>query len=320
MVSISLAKESMFDPASFVKRAVEEVEKAVGDGRAIAACSGGVDSTVAAVIAKLAIGDRLKAIYIDDGFRRFREPELSIELLRKVGLNVELVDAKLKFFKAVEGLEDAEDKRKAFRHTFYKVLGGEAEKFEAKFLVQGTIAADVMETVGGIKTQHNVLVQVGLDPGSYGFQLIEPLKELYKPQVREVARYLGLPKEVSERMPFPGPGLLIRVVGEVTPEKVEVVRMATKVVEEEAEAFESFQAFTILLKGMATGVVEGRRAYGRIVAIRIVESKDALRATAKELPYKVLKRMAKRIINEVPGVARVLYDVTDKPPATIEFE
>ncbi|MEM2592165.1 MAG: hypothetical protein QXI60_06230, partial [Thermofilaceae archaeon] len=247
-------------------------------------------------------------------------PEATVQLLRSLGLDVELIDAKNEFYNAVRGLRDAEEKRKAFRHTFYTVLGRAAKSWGARFLVQGTIAPDIIETVGGVKTQHNVLVQLGLDPRAYGFEVVEPLRELYKPQVRQLARYLGLPKEISEKMPFPGPGLLIRVVGEATPEKVDIVRRATRIVEEETRGLGAFQAFAVLLEGRATGVKGGKRVYGYIVAVRVVESEDAVTARASELPYPLLKRIANRIINEVPEVARVLYDVTDKPPATIEFE
>ncbi|MEM1667863.1 MAG: glutamine-hydrolyzing GMP synthase [Thermofilaceae archaeon] len=309
-----------FDPKAFLEKAVEEVRSRVGGERAIAACSGGVDSTVSALIARIALGDRLKAVYIDDGFRRLGEPVAMVQLLRSLGLDVELIDAKNEFYNAVRGLRDAEEKRKAFRHTFYTVLGRAAKSWGARFLVQGTIAPDIIETVGGVKTQHNVLVQLGLDPRAYGFEVVEPLRELYKPQVRQLARYLGLPKEISEKMPFPGPGLLIRVVGEATPEKVDIVRRATKIVEEETRGLGAFQAFAVLLEGRATGVKGGKRVYGYMVAVRVVESEDAVTARASELPYPLLKRIANRIINEVPEVARVLYDVTDKPPATIEFE
>jgi len=309
-----------FDPKAFLEKAVEEVRSRVGGERAIAACSGGVDSTVSALIARIALGDRLKAVYIDDGFRRLGEPEATVQLLKSLGLDVELIDAKQEFYNAVRGLRDAEEKRKAFRHTFYTVLGRAAKSWGARFLVQGTIAPDIIETVGGVKTQHNVLVQLGLDPRAYGFEVVEPLRELYKPQVRQLARYLGLPKEISEKMPFPGPGLLIRVVGEATPEKVDIVRRATRIVEEETRGLGAFQAFAVLLEGRATGVKGGKRVYGYIVAVRVVESEDAVTARASELPYPLLKRIANRIINEVPEVARVLYDVTDKPPATIEFE
>lgn len=309
-----------FDPVSFVENAVKEIQGIVKGQLTIAACSGGVDSTVAAVLARRAIGGKLKAVYIDDGFRRFREPEESVKLLRSCGLDVEFIDAKEEFYSAVKGLRDAEEKRKAFRHTFYTVLGRTAKTFGARFLVQGTIAPDVIETAGGVKTQHNVLAQIGIDPRLYGFEVIEPLKELYKPQVRAVARYLGLPAEISEKMPFPGPGLLIRVLGETTPEKVEIVRQATRIVEEETKALGAFQAFAALLEGKATGVRQGKRVYGHIIAVRVVDSVETVTAIAREVPYPLLKKIAKRITEEVPGVARVVYDITDKPPATIEYE
>jgi GMP synthase (glutamine-hydrolysing) len=309
-----------FDPREFVERAVEEIRRTVGDARAVAACSGGVDSTVAAVLARRALGDRLTAVYINDGFRREGEPEWAVSMLQRLGLNVLLVDARREFLEAVRGLRDAEEKRKAFRHTFYSVLGRVAREVGARYLVQGTIAADVVETVRGVKTQHNVLVQLGLDPRTYGFEVVEPLRELYKPQVRELARFLGLPPEISERMPFPGPGLLVRVVGEVTEEKLEIVRKATRIVEEEFAGLGAFQAFAAVLEGRATGIVGGERRYGYMVAVRAVRSEDALTAEPLEVPFELLRRVADRITREVPGVVRVLYEVTGKPPATIEYE
>jgi GMP synthase (glutamine-hydrolysing) len=309
-----------FDPREFVERAVEEIRRTVGDARAVAACSGGVDSTVAAVLARRALGDRLVAVYINDGFRREGEPEWAVSMLQRLGLNVLLVDARREFLEAVRGLRDAEEKRKAFRHTFYSVLGRVAREVGARYLVQGTIAADVVETVRGVKTQHNVLVQLGLDPRTYGFEVVEPLRELYKPQVRELARFLGLPPEISERMPFPGPGLLVRVVGEVTEEKLEIVRKATRIVEEEFAGLGAFQAFAAVLEGRATGTVGGERRYGYMVAVRAVRSEDALTAEPLEAPFELLRRVAERITREVPGVVRVLYEVTGKPPATIEYE
>uniref|UniRef100_A0A7C3WML6 GMP synthase (glutamine-hydrolyzing) n=1 Tax=Thermofilum pendens TaxID=2269 RepID=A0A7C3WML6_THEPE len=259
-------------------------------------------------------------MYINDGFRRRGEPEWAVGMLRGLGLDVLLVDARREFLEAVRGLRDAEEKRKAFRHTFYSVLGRVAREVGARYLVQGTIAADVVETVRGVKTQHNVLVQLGLDPRAYGFEVVEPLRELYKPQVRELARFLGLPPEVSERMPFPGPGLLVRVVGEVTEEKLEVARKATRIVEEEFAGLGAFQAFAAVLEGRATGIAGGERRYGYIVAVRAVRSEDALTAEPLEVPFELLRRVADRITREVPGVVRVLYEVTGKPPATIEYE
>jgi len=186
--------------------------------------------------------------------------------------------------------------------------------------VQGTIAADVKETKEGIKTQHNVLQQIGLDPGIYGLKIIEPLKELYKPQVREVARLVGLPEQISQRMPFPGPGLATRVIGEVTPERVQIVRTATRIVEEEIHPLSTiFQFLAVLLKDKATGIKEGKRLLGDIIAVRCVDSKDALTATPTKISWKILTRIQQRIIEEIPSVVKVLYDITPKPPSTIEY-
>ncbi|MEM2921267.1 MAG: glutamine-hydrolyzing GMP synthase [Candidatus Bathyarchaeia archaeon] len=309
-----------FNAREFVTRSVAEIKKEVGNGKAVSACSGGVDSTVASLLAHKAIGDRLTVIYVDDGMRREGEPEAVVDMLRDIGMQVKILDAKGEFFRNLKGKFDAEEKRLAFRQTFYTVLGSEVRKFSADYLIQGTIAADVVETAGGVKTQHNVLEQIGVDPRQFGFKLVEPLKDLYKPQVRAVARELGLPKEVSEKMPFPGPGLCIRVLGEVTPERVEVLRKATKIVEEETSILSAFQRFAVLHSDKATGVREGKRAYGHIITIRLVESEDAMTARALEVPYHLLKVISKRILDEVPEVSRCLYDITDKPPATIEFE
>jgi GMP synthase (glutamine-hydrolysing) len=306
-----------FKPSEFVARAVEDVRRIVGGEMAIAACSGGVDSTVSAYIAKMALGDRLKTIYIDDGFRREGEVEETIKILGNLGLNPILLDKKSLFYRNLRGVIDAERKRKIFRETFYNVIRDFMKSNGIRFLVQGTIAADIVETKGGIKTQHNVLEQIGVD---YGFKVVEPLKELYKPQVREVARYLGLPKEISEKMPFPGPGLMIRVVGEVNPKRVEIVRKATKIVEEELRDVDAFQKFAVLLPGRATGIRDGRRKYGYMIAIRVVASEDAITASPLEIPFSKLKRITDRITSEINDVVRVLYELTPKPPSTIEFE
>jgi len=309
-----------FNAREFISAAVDEIRREVGDGKAVSACSGGVDSTVASCLAQRAIGDRLTVIYVDDGMRRYGEPEAVVGILRGLGMRVKLLDARDDFFRSLKGKVDAEEKRLAFRQTFYSVLGGEVRREDADYLIQGTIAADVVETAGGVKTQHNVLEQIGVDPRQFGFRLVEPLKELYKPQVRTVARELGLPEEISEKMPFPGPGLCIRVLGEVTPERVEVLRRATKMVEEETAGLAAFQRFAVLHSDRATGIRGGKRAYGYIITIRLVESEDAMTARAVEVPYQVLKRLSKRILDEIPEVSRCLYDITDKPPATIEFE
>jgi len=240
--------------------------------------------------------------------------------LKKLGINVRYVDAKQEFFKVLKGKTDAEEKRKAFREKFYRKLGEVVKEENARFLVQGTIAADIKETIQGIKTQHNVLEQIGIDPATYGYEIIEPLKELYKPEVRMVAREMGLPAEVSERMPFPGPALSIRVLGEVTPEKIEILKKATKIVEEETKDLDAFQRLAVLHSDKATGMKDGKRVYGNIITVRVVESKDAITAKAKQIPYEKLDRISKRITGELPSVVRCLVDITDKPPATIEFE
>jgi GMP synthase (glutamine-hydrolysing) len=306
-----------FNPSEFVSRAVEEVRRIVGGEMAVAACSGGVDSTVAAYIAKMALDDRLKTVYIDDGFRREGEVEETLRILGDLGLNPILLDRKSIFYRNLRGVIDAERKRKIFRETFYNVIGDFMKSNGIRFLVQGTIAADIVETKGGIKTQHNVLEQVGID---YGFKVVEPLKELYKPQVREIARYLGLPREISEKMPFPGPGLMIRVVGEVNPKRIGIVRKATKIVEEELRDVDAFQKFAVLLPGRATGIRGGKRKYGYMIAIRVVVSKDAITADPLEIPFSKLRRIADRITSEINDVVRVLYELTPKPPSTIEFE
>lgn len=309
-----------FDVARFVEEKVREIKETVGREKAVAACSGGLDSSLAAYIAKIALGENLIPLYIDDGFRRYGEVERVVDLLRSINLEPVVLDRRDFFFAKLRGISDAEQKRITYRDAFYSVISEFAKERNAKFLVQGTIASDVIETVKGIKTQHNVLAQIGIDVEKYGFRLIEPLKDLYKPQVKEVARHLNLPEEIVERMPFPGPGLMIRVVGEVTPERVEIVRRATKIVEDELRDVLAFQKFAVLLPFKTTGVKGGRRAYGYAVVIRAVISEDGLKASSLRIPYSLLKRIVDKILEEVPEVVRVLYDLTDKPPATIEYE
>jgi len=258
-------------------------------------------------------------VFIDTGVMRQNEPETVVTEFAGLGVKVNLIDAKDEFFAAFKGLLDPEEKRKAFRNTFYTVLGRAVKACGAKFLLQGTIAADVLETQRGVKTQHNILEQIGIDPAKYGFAVLEPLKDLYKPQVREVAKVLGLPESTSQKMPFPGPGLATRVIGEVTPERVEVVRQAVRIVEEEVGPLKPFQCFAVLLSDRATGLREEKRAFGQIIVIRSVESKDAMTAEVTEIPYEILKRLQTRICAEIPSVTKVLYDITPKPPSTIEY-
>jgi GMP synthase (glutamine-hydrolysing) len=315
-----LGKNVLFDAKEFIEKSIEEIRKTVGENKVISACSGGVDSTVATVLVHKALGKNAVAVFIDDGLRREGEPEFVVKTLTDIGIRNRFVDAKKEFFEVLKGKVDAEEKRKAFRDKFYKKFGEVSKEENIRFITQGTIKADIMETVGGIKSQHNVLEQIGINPESYGYKILEPLKELFKPDVRKVARELGLPKEISERMPFPGPALSLRVLGEVTSEKIAIVRKATQIVEEETKELGVFQAFAVLHNDKATGIKEGKRVYGNIVTVRIVDSQDAVTAKASQVNYEILKRICSRITIEIATVVRCLYDITDKPPATIEFE
>jgi GMP synthase (glutamine-hydrolysing) len=310
----------MFNAKEFIGNSLKEIKQAVGDSRVISACSGGVDSTVATYLVHKAVGDKLVAVFIDDGLRREGEPEFVVRILKELKIKTRYVDAKEEFFQVFKGKTDAEEKRKAFREKFYTKLGKVAKEEKIQFIIQGTIKADVLETVKGIKSQHNVLEQIGINPQIYGYKILEPLKELFKPEVRMVARELGLPKEISERMPFPGPALSLRILGEVTSEKAVIVRKATQIVEQETSGLGAFQSFAVLHNDKATGIKEDNRVYGNIITVRIVNSEDAVTANAAQVPYELLAKISKRITNEIPTVIRCLYDITDKPPSTIEFE
>lgn len=310
------------EPKKFIREKVEWLKKTIGDERAIVATSGGVDSMTTVLLGHRAIGERLKAIFLEDGFMRKGESEQVANILKRLGVSLEIYDVKDEFFEALKGKVDPEEKRKAFRETFYRVFARIARELEVRYLLQGTIAADVIETKGGVKTQHNVLEQIGIHPlERYGYVVLEPLKDLFKPDVRKVARALGLPREISERRPFPGPGLSVRIIGEVTPEKAATVREATEIVEKEMGDVPCFQAFAVLLGDRATGVTEtGQRKYGQIIVIRAIRSKNAMTAQALKLSWSRLRRIEKRIRERLPEITHVLYDLTDKPPATIEFE
>ena len=310
----------MFNAKGFIENSLKEIRETVGESRVISACSGGVDSTVTTYLVHKAVGEKLIAVFIDDGLRREGEPEFVMRILKEFGIKARYIDAKKEFFEIFKGKTDAEEKRKAFRDKFYKTLGKVAKEEKIGVIVQGTIKADIIETTKGIKSQHNVLSQIGINPESYGYKILEPLRELFKPDVRKVGRELGLPKEVSERMPFPGPALSLRVLGEVTAERVAIVRKATEIVEEETKELGTFQNFAVLHNDKATGIKNGQRVYGNIITVRIVESEDAVTAKAKQVPYEKLMKISKRITTEIPSVVRCLYDITDKPPSTIEFE
>ena len=305
----------------FAEKQIDEIKGIVGKDTAVSALSGGVDSAVATVMAHKALGKKLKVIFLDDGLMRQDEPKSVKAGFRKLGITVKIVDVKKTFFRALKGLTDPEQKRIAFSDTFYKTFKKAVKATGAKYLIQGTIAPDIIETKRAVKRQHNVLEQIGIDPQKkYGFIAIEPLKTLYKPGVRQVGRALKMPKAMSERMPFPGPGLLCRCLGEVTPERIAVVRKACKIVEDATLKFKPFQTFAVLLDDRATGISKtGGRHFGQIVVIRCVESKDAMTATATKLPRTVLDKMTKKLLKDIPSVVKVLFDLSPKPPSTIEY-
>lgn len=308
------------DVKGFIDKRVEEIKETVGSEKAISALSGGVDSSACTVLAHWAIGDNMKVIFIDDGLMREGEPEEVKGIFADLGITVDIIDAQDDFFAALKGKIDPEEKRKAFRNTFYTVFQKAVLDSGARYLIQGTIAADIIETKGGVKTQHNILDQIGISAeAEYGYKLIEPLRDLFKHQVREVAKELGLPETIHQRMPFPGPGLATRVVGEVTPERVDIVRKATVIVEEEIIGMKPFQAFAVLLSDKGTGIEEGKRLFGDIIIVRSVESRDAMTAEPTPIPWEILMTISRRITAELSNVTRVAYEITPKPPATIEY-
>lgn len=314
----------MFDAASFVERAVEEVRQQV-KGRAVIAVSGGVDSTVAAKIGSMALGENLVAVYVDTGLMRKGESEFVSRLYGNMSLRFVLVDAKEEFLTALRGVVDPEEKRKIIGEKFIRIFERVAREEQATYLIQGTIAPDWIESGGElrdtIKSHHNV----GGLPADMELTVVEPLRHIYKDEVREVARHLKL--EVAERQPFPGPGLAVRILEEIDEEKVDIVRRACAIVEEEIDAAwkagmieKPWQYFAVLLPVRSVGVRGDIRAYGYTIAIRSVDSVDAMTAVYSKLPHELLEKMATRITNEIREVNRVVYDISDKPPATIEWE
>lgn len=397
-----------FNPREFVNKQVIEIREVVGGERALIAVSGGVDSTTCAVLTHRALGENLLCVMLDDAFMRIGEPEKVREVLSQppLRLPIRILRVQERFLKSLKGLRDAEEKRRAFRETFYEILSEVAESEGCPFLVQGTIQADIVETVGGIKTQHNVLSQTGISPTEYyGFQVIEPLSTLYKEQVRRVARFLGIPSEMSERQPFPGPGLSVRIVGEIKADKLESLKEATAMTEgflakhkpaqyfvaiiDNNEALEHPRLSNIMkttagvlkipaerisvkvFKDKATGIKGSKRHYGEItavkaqmangsiyqppidrlvalqtevlrentsltrvlyavqekrskqpyvMAIRAIETHDFLTAKVSNIPWETLRKTAQKILQRCSNVSSVYYDVTPKPPATIEME
>lgn len=400
----ALSKMAEINIETFTEGQIKALRATLKTDKALVACSGGVDSTVSAILVHRAIGNNLICVFIDDNFMRLSEAEQVKTLLsaEPLSLPIRIVNERQRFTEALMGISDAEEKRKAFRQAFYETLSEIAAEEQCKYLVQGTIKADIDETSANIKTQHNVLEQIGIDPvEKYGFNVVEPLKSLYKYQVREVARVLGTPPELATRQPFPGPGLSIRVLGEITPQKLEEIKKATFIVEQLFEPHNPSQFFAAIFSGKsakdlkvlkrdaakfveldptmikagflnekATGIINGKRAYGSVVTLafrdssdrpmkprydqlekilrylqdnypeatrlmylvdekggagyavsmRAVKTRDYLTAEVLRLPWTTLKEAAAKILDSCADVTQVYYDVTPKPPATIEYE
>lgn len=312
--------EALMDYKKFIEDQIAYIKKTVGQAKAINALSGGVDSSTVTVLGHRAIGKQLKTVFVDNALMRKGEPERVVRIFADVGIPVEVVNAKEEFLSALKGLTDPEEKRQAITNAFYsKVFSRIVKESNAKFLLHGTILTDIEETVTGVKRQHNILAQLGIDPEeSYGYTVLEPLKTLRKDGVREVANLLGLPTEITQRIPFPGPALATRIVGEVTPERLKIVQAATAIVEEELADSGAFQYLAVLLSDRATGIRDNKREFGQIIVVRCVESVDARTATATALSWDKLKQLCERI-TQIKGVNRCLYDLTPKPPATIEY-
>lgn len=304
----------------FIKRQVEEISSIVGDGLAINALSGGVDSSVVTMIAHKVLGDRLKTYFINSGLMREGEPDHIVSLFSDLGIKVEVIDAQNQFFTALKGILDPEEKRGAITQTFYAIVFAQlAKKNNAVYVFQGTNYTDIEETVAGIKRQHNIIEQLGINPEEqYGYKIIEPLIQVRKPAIRAIAKALGLPEEIYNRPPFPGPGLAARVIGEVTQERVEIVRKATKIVEDELCDLKAFQYLAILHEDKVTGTKDGKRDYGMQIEVRCWDSVDAITGSPTMLPYDILFRLGERITTDVSGVVSITYSITKKPPSTIE--
>jgi GMP synthase (glutamine-hydrolysing) len=309
------------DCKTFVEEQIAHIKQTVGKATAINALSGGVDSSLVTVLGHRALGERLKTVFIDSALMREGEPQRVVKTFADMDIPVELVDAQEDFLTALAGLTDPEQKRQAVTDTFYaKVFGRLVKQSGAKFLLHGTILTDIEETVAGIKRQHNILAQLGIDPEkAYGYSILEPLKTLRKDGVREVCEFLKLPADITHRIPFPGPALAARIVGEVTRERLATVRAATAIVEEELGDSGAFQYLAVLLNDRATGIRDNKREFGQIIIVRCIESTDARTATATELPWDKLNRLCERIVTEIEDVNRCLYDLTPKPPATVEY-
>jgi GMP synthase (glutamine-hydrolysing) len=308
------------DVSGFIEEKIAEIRVGVGDGMAINALSGGVDSSTVTMLGHRAIGSRLRTVFVENGLMREGEAEKVVGFFSALGVHVEVVDARKEFFQALEGVADPEEKREAVTQAFYReVFGGIVRESGASALLQGTILTDVDETVAGIKRQHNVFTQLGIDPEeAFGYKIIEPLVQLRKDGVRMVGKALGLPPELFDRIPFPGPALAARVIGPVTPEDIDMVRKATAIVESFLKDSGAFQYLAVLHQDRVTGIRDGGRDFGRQIEVRCWDSVDARSASPTRLAFDLLEEMAGEIISAVPGVVSVTYNIASKPPSTIE--
>jgi len=308
------------DTEQFITKKVAEIKDAVGNETAINALSGGVDSSTVTMLGHRALGNHLKTVFIENGLMREGESSQVVSFFQKLGVHVEVIDARDEFFMALKGITDPEEKREAITQTFYRnVFGRLVRRSGAKCLLQGTILTDVDETVAGIKRQHNVFEQLGIDPQeAFGYRIVEPLIQLRKDGVRRVGKALGLPGELFDRIPFPGPALSARVIGEVTPERIATVRRATVVVERLLKGTGAFQYMAILHEDHVTGMRDGKRDFGYQIEVRCWDSVDARTATPTRLSFEKLENLAREIIHDVPGTVSVTYNIAPKPPSTIE--
>jgi len=308
------------DTGRFINEKVQEIRDAVGEDMAINALSGGVDSSAVTMLGHRALAERLKTVFIQNGLMREGEAEQVVAFFKALGVTVQVVDAREQFFAALKGITDPEEKREAITQTFYKdVFGKIVQESGAKCLLQGTILTDVDETVAGIKRQHNVFEQLGIDPQkAFGYRIVEPLIQLRKDGVRKAGKALGLPEELFDRIPFPGPALAARVIGEATPERIATVRKATVIVEGLLKDSGAFQYMAILHEDRVTGMRDGKREFGQQIEVRCWNSVDARTASPMRLSFDILEQLAHEITEKVPGIVSVTYNIASKPPSTIE--